>query len=83
MGYIGKDGQYHAEDAQMQDMVPGQTTSWKQSDHDRQRRDHQAELVQPWNNDGTVNDEFVSLYPEESKHVYKFIPTDEQISKEH
>lgn len=66
----------------MQTIVPDKTSVWKQSDHDRQRADHKAELVRPYLPNGEPNPEFISLYPEESKTTYKFIPTDEELSKE-
>jgi hypothetical protein len=38
-----------------------------------QRFDRQWELLQPYLADGTVNPEFVSMYPEESE-TYGFLP---------
>lgn len=80
MGYI-RNGKFHSGNPPMQDMVPQPTSVWKNSDHDRQRADHKHELVQPYNRDGTVNDEFVTAYPAESKEVYKFLPSDEELAK--
>lgn len=82
MGFIGPDGVYHKGDVKMNDIVPQATSVWKQSDHDRQRADHKADLVRPYLPTGEPNPEFIELYPDESKTVYKFIPTDEEISKE-
>lgn len=83
MGYIGSDGKYHAGSPKMATIVPSATSVWKQSDHDRQRQDHKAELVRPYLPSGEPNPEFIELYPEESKITYKFIKSDEEISKEH
>lgn len=82
MGFIGADGKYYSGQPKMAAMVPNRTTVWKQSDHDRQRREHKAELIRPYLADGSPNPEFIKLYPEESKNTYKFIPTDEELSKE-
>jgi hypothetical protein len=83
MGYIGADGKYHKEDVKIADAVPQKTSVWQQSDHDRQRADHKADLVNPYLPSGEPNPEFIELYPEESKEVYKFIKSDEDIAKEH
>jgi hypothetical protein len=82
MGFIGADGKYYSGTPKMAQIVPQPTSVWKQSDHDRQRQDHKGELLRPYLPDGTPNPEFIELYPEESKHTYKFIPTDEEIAKE-
>jgi hypothetical protein len=82
MGYIGEDGKYHKGNVPINDFIPTKTSVWKQSDHDRQRMDHKKDLVRPYLPDGEPNPEFISLYPEESKHTYKFIKSDEEISKE-
>jgi hypothetical protein len=82
MGFIGADGKFYSGSPKLADIVPQATSIWKQSDHDRQRADHKADLVKPYNTDGSPSDEFISLYPEESKNTYKFIPTDDQLSKE-
>lgn len=82
MGFIGADGKFYTGQPKMADIVPEKTSVWKASDHDRQRQDHKADLVRPYLPNGEPNPEFISLYPEESKHTYHFIPTDEQISKE-
>jgi len=82
MGFIGADGNFYTGQPKMASIVPEKTSVWKQSDHDRQRADHKADLVRPYLPTGEPNPEFIELYPEESKHTYHFIPTDEQISKE-
>lgn len=65
----------------MQNAVPAQTSVWRQGDHDRQRKDHQQDLINPFNRDGTPSEEFKSAYPDESKEVYKFLPTDEELNR--
>jgi len=81
MGFIGADGKFYSGQPKMATIVPQNTSVWKQSDHDRQRADHKGDLVRPYNPDGTPSEEFISLYPEESKYTYHFIPDDEQIAK--
>lgn len=83
MGFIGADGKFYSGQPKMAAIVPQKTSVWKQGDHDRQRQDHKADLVRPYLPSGEPNPEFISLYPEESKTIYNFIPTDEEISKEH
>jgi len=81
MGYI-RNGVFHTGNPPMQDLVPQPTSVWKQGDHDRQRADHKWELTQPYLPNGSVNPEFLTAYPEESKsEAYKFVPTDEEIAK--
>jgi hypothetical protein len=82
MGFIGPDGKFYSGMPRMADITPDKTSVWKQSDHDRQRADHKAELVRPYLPSGEPNPEFIELYPEESKHTYKFIKSDEEIAKE-
>lgn len=38
-------------------------------------QDHEADIQQPWNADGTINTRFVKLYPKQAKHLF----TEEQI----
>lgn len=80
MGYIDANG-YHKGDLRMQDAVPQPTSVWKNSDHDRQRADHKWEMVQPYLRNGEVNPEFLTAYPDESREIYKFLPTEEDIAK--
>jgi hypothetical protein len=82
MGFIGADGKYYSGTPQVAKLVQDRTTVWKQSDHDRQRQDHQIDLIKPFNPDGTPNEAFIDNYREESIDVYKFIKSDEEISKE-
>lgn len=73
MGYIDASGQYHRENATMDAALPQRTSVWKQADHDRQRADHAAELVQPRLSNGQPNPEFIRLYPDEAKNTYHLI----------
>ena len=82
MGFIDASGQYHTGTAKIASMVPQKTSVWKQGDHDRQRADHKQDLIKPYLPNGEPNPEFIEQYREESIHIYKFIPTDEQLSKE-
>lgn len=82
MGYV-LNGKYHeGTPPDFAAMVPQKTSVWKQSDHDRQRRDNKRDLVQPYLRNGQPNPEFIEAFPQESQETYKFIPTDEEISKE-
>lgn len=81
MGFIGADGKFYTGQPKMASIVPQKTSVWKAGDHDRQRADHKRDLIRPYNPDGSPNEAFIEAYPEESKHTYKFIPTDEKIAK--
>lgn len=82
MGFIGADGKFYTGQPKMASMVPQKTSVWKQSDHDRQRADHKADLVRPFLSNGEPNPEFIELYPVEAQETYGFIKSDEQLSKE-
>lgn len=59
-------------------VVDSANSQYKGGEHERQRQDHQYEMVQPWKN-GQVNQEFIEAYPDESKEVYGFLPKDEEL----
>ncbi len=69
IGYIDEDGTYY------HDKLPSiqllQSSTEKQWDHDKQRSEHQHDLIQPYVN-GKPNPEFIQMYREESK-AYGFI----------
>ena len=67
-------GKYESGIFQMADAVPTKTSVWKNSDHDRQRADHQWELISPFDKNGKLSDEFINAYPEEAKASYGFDP---------
>jgi hypothetical protein len=82
MGYIDLEGVYHKEKPELAAHTPQETSVWKHSDHDRQRQDHKGDLVRPYNSDGTPNEEFINLYPEEAEQVYHFTKSHEELAKE-
>ena len=75
MGYI-LDGKYHKG---TKNLTPSQQSTWKQHDHDRQRSDFARDLIQPYTIDGKPNEKFIEAFPVESKEVYHFIPSDEEL----
>lgn len=81
MGYI-LNGKFHKGEPDVDKLMPRPTSTHKQAGHDNQRMDHKADLVQPYLPNGNPNPAFIELYPEESQETYKFIPTDEELSKE-
>jgi hypothetical protein len=70
LGYI-RDGHYYKGTRENADNGPTSSLV-KAGDHDDQRFMHQADLVQPYKADGSINPEFVDLYYEESK-TYGFV----------
>ena len=60
-------------------LVEQKTSVWKQSDHDKQRREHKADLIQPYKRDGSVNPEFLEVYELEAKETYKLLPSDDEL----
>lgn len=82
MGYIDTDGIYHSETVNVPNLMPKKTSTWKHASHDQQRLDHQADLVQPYNRDGSFNLDFFALYPEESINSYGFTPPSHNQDKE-
>lgn len=82
MGYVDAFGMYNEGEPKMAELVTERSVNWKQGDHDRQRQDHKADLIRPYLANGDPNPEFIQQYPEESKHVYHFIPDDDEIAKE-
>lgn len=41
-----------------------------QYSRDKDRDDHEVDLIQPWDSKGTPNREFIRHYPEESKDMF-------------
>jgi len=67
MGYI-KDGKYvtvTGDDPTFQ--VQANNPQFKAGDHDRQRKDFAKEIIQPYNKDGSINEDFINAYPDESR----------------
>lgn len=79
MGYI-KDGKYYKEKPDVSKLRRSTYTGWGEHDRNRQRKDFAKEILQPYNRDGTPNQDFVSAYPEESVG-YGFLPDQEQLNK--
>lgn len=79
MGYI-KDAVYHKGSPPV-DLQPRQNSTYKQHDHNRQRKDHAREIIQPYNPDGTPNQDFIQAWPEESRG-YGFLPKEEDLRGE-
>jgi len=69
-GYI-INGKYVRGTVDPSQLVDHEQVTWKEADHDRQRREHRVELLQPYK-DGKPNSEFIQQYPEEAKK-YGFI----------
>lgn len=75
-GYI-LNGVYHkAQKAPLQKMVRIQQTMYKQGDHARQRFDHSAEILQPYDHTGKPNQKFIEAYPDAAAE-YGFLPKTE------
>lgn len=78
IGYV-INGVYHrTTDVPLAKMNSVQQSTWKGADHDKQRFDHAADIVQPYKN-GKPNEEFIGLYPEASVD-YGFVPSPENQS---
>lgn len=71
-GYV-LNGVYHRTKAPIQKMVRGQQTMFKQGDHARQRFDHAAEILQPYDHNGNPNDKFIEAFPDAAAE-YGFLP---------
>ena len=77
-GYI-KDGVYIARQANASEFVSADTSQYKQSEHDRQRKDHAKDIIQPYDAQGKPNEDFINAYPVEAQ-TYGFVPTIEQLN---
>ena len=63
IGYV-LNGVYHkTKDVPLDKLNAVQQSTWKAADHDKQRFDHAADIVQPFKG-GQPNQEFIDLYPE-------------------
>lgn len=76
-GYI-VDGVYYKGIPPIEKMRSKQQDTYKQHDQNRQRKDFSREIIQPYNRDGTPNQDFIQAWPEESKG-YGFLPKDEDL----
>lgn len=57
----------------MNKLVTPQQTMYKQGDHAKQRFDHSAEILQPYDHKGEPNPKFIEAYPEAAVE-YGFVP---------
>lgn len=64
-GYV-LNGKYYRNSDQAPD-VRGSNPLNHQYNIDRQREDYRRETLQPYNPDGTPNEQFIAAYPEHSK----------------
>lgn len=69
-GYI-LNGKYVKGDVDQSKLIDHEQSTWKEASHDKQRREHRKDLIQPYK-DGKPNMEFIEQYPEEAKQ-YGFI----------
>lgn len=77
LGYI-KDGKYvSATDEDTRIPIQTDNPQFKAGDHERQRKDFAKEIIQPYNKDGSINEDFINAYPDESKER-GFIPQGEE-----
>lgn len=76
MSYI-LDGKFYKGEVPLHEVSKKVQSTFKSWDHDRQREDHARDILQPYNKDGSVNEEFVEQYPEESKD-YGLRPKEEE-----
>lgn len=80
IGYV-LNGVYHKTTVvPLAQMNAVQQSTWKAADHDKQRFDHAADIVQPYKN-GKPNQEFIDLYPEAAVD-YGFRPPPENPSNQ-
>lgn len=70
-GYV-LNGIYHKKKPDLSQLHAVQQSTWKEWDHDKQRQDHAADIVQPFKQ-GKPNQEFIDLYPDAAVD-YGFIP---------
>lgn len=74
IGYV-LNGKYYKNEPPLDLMQAMQQSTWKEADHDRQRREFAADIVQPFKQ-GKPNQEFIDLNPEAAID-YGFIKSDD------
>lgn len=80
-GYI-KDGKYiRTKQVPVADMLTPQQSTYRQGDHQRQRFDHAAEIIQPYLADGSPNPAMIEAWPEDAER-YGFLPPTGEMSAE-
>lgn len=65
MSYIDEFGEYH--EGEGEHRLRGDSSQHKAWSHDRQRAEHQWELLQPYDRNGRPDSAFMEAFPEESK----------------
>lgn len=70
-GYV-LNGKYYKKKPDLKEMQSIQQSTWKEGDHDRQRREFAADIVQPYKG-MKPNQEFIDLYPDAAAD-YGFLP---------
>lgn len=78
-GYI-KDGVYVPHQADPESLRTSNNSTYKASDHDRQRKDYAREIIQPFDMQGKPNEDFINAFPTEATE-YGFLPTIEQLKE--
>lgn len=82
-GYIDAHGVYHKiKKVPLKTIVRTQQTMFKQGDHARQRFDHSAEILQPYDHKGEPNKAFIEAYPDAAIQYGFFPKTDLEKVKE-
>ena len=66
IGHIDQHGRYVK--GQRAAVVEANSSQYKAYSHDRQRAEHQWELLQPYDRNGRPNAAFMEAYPDESAH---------------
>lgn len=74
VGYVLNGKYYKTDKVPLDKLQSQQQSTWKGWDHDRQRNEHAADIVQPYKG-GKPNQEFIDLYPDASVG-YGFVPPD-------
>jgi hypothetical protein len=64
-GYV-LNGKYYKKQPDLSKLQSLQQSTWKEWDHDKQRQEHAADIVQPFKQ-GKPNQEFIDLNPEAAK----------------
>lgn len=80
MGYL-LNGKYHKGSPPMDKLKGRQNSTFQQHDHARQRKDFSREIIQPYNPDGTPNQDYIQAWPDGAKD-YGFIPKDEDLRRQ-
>lgn len=67
MGYIYQ-GRYFKGKPPLHHMQNNQQSTYKQHEHWRQRKEYSREILQPFNKDGSLNQQFLEAYPQEAEN---------------